>query len=53
MESRPTLSNDGLHHPIKFAQAASKGLETHQQLLDLTVCKAVCSVNATEAKCPI
>ncbi len=50
MEGRPP-STDGLHRPIKFAQAASKGLETHQQQLDLTVYNTACTASVTEAKC--
>lgn len=53
MEGRPTPSTDRLHYPIKFTQAASKGLETHQQQLDLTVYKTVCTASVTEAKCPM
>lgn len=35
MEGSPTPSTDGLHRPVKCAQAASKDLETHQQQSDL------------------
>lgn len=53
MEGRLTPSTDGLHRPIKFAQAASKGLETHQQQLDLTVYNTVCTASVAEAKSPM
>lgn len=50
MEERPAPTTDGRHHPLRFAQAASKGLDTHQKQLVLNVYKTVCTVNVTEAK---